>query len=126
MTEWNIVVENLVYKNITSYKVKRREWIKMKTEFLMAVGLILKDGENGKRIAGGADLHYSTKDLSWLDINGKEILIQTSQNNLFFKVKKVDVFTAFSGALNIGLTLEDDAQIEAISIGDKVYKILNR
>ena len=52
----------------------------MKTEFLMEVGLILEDGERGKRIAGGADPHYSTEDLSWLDIAAKEILIQTSQN----------------------------------------------
>ena len=98
----------------------------MKTEFLMEVGLILEDGESGKRIAGGADPHYSTEDLSWLDIAAKEILIQTSQNSFLFKVKKVDVFIAFTGALNIGITLEDDAQLEAISVGDKVYKILNQ
>lgn len=98
----------------------------MKTEFLMEVGVILPDDEKGKRIAGGADPHYSTNDLSWLDINGKEILIQSVHNNLFFKVKKAEVFTAIWGGINIGLTLEYDAQLDAISIGDKVFKILNQ
>lgn len=97
----------------------------MKTELLMEVGLILKDDEKGKRFAGGAASHHSTTDLSWLDINAKEILVRTIHNDILFKVKKIEVFPGFTGAINIGITLEDDAQLEAISVGDKVYKILN-
>lgn len=41
------------------------------------------------------------------------------------KVKKMDVFPYISGAVNIGLTLDADTQFDAISMGDKVYKILN-
>lgn len=97
----------------------------MITELIMTVGYIFKDGEKGKRIVGGAEPNYSTNDLSWLDFNGGEILIRTSKEDMFFKVKKIDVFPSISGAVNIGLTLDADTQFDAISVGDKVYKILN-
>lgn len=97
----------------------------MKTELIMKVGFIFKDSGKGKRIVGGAESHYSTNDLNWLDFNGKEIMIQTPKDEFFLKVKKIDVFSSISGALNIGLTLDDDMHFDAISIGDKVFKILN-
>ena len=93
----------------------------METEYIMIVDLILKDEEKGKRIAGGANPHYSTTDLSWLNVIGEEILVQGPYENLFFKVEKVEIFPGFTGALNIGLTLEDKAEFESISEGDKVY-----
>ena len=94
-------------------------------ELIMTVGFIFKDGEKGKRIVGGAEPHYLTNDLSWLDFNGKEVMIETSNDEFLFKVEKIDVFPSISGALNIGLTLDDDEKLEAISIGDKVFKISN-
>lgn len=36
----------------------------MRLEFLMEVGFIFRGGEKGKRIAGGADSKYSTKNLN--------------------------------------------------------------
>ena len=53
-------------------------------------------------------------------------MIRTSKKDMFFKVKKIDVFLSISGAINIGLTLDADAQFDAISVGDKVFKISNR
>ena len=97
----------------------------MTTELIMTVGYIFKDGDKGKRIVGGAEPYYSTDDLSWLNINGKEIMIRTSKGDIFLKVKKVDVFPSISGAINIGLTLDDDTQFDSINIGDKVFKISN-
>lgn len=97
----------------------------MITELIMTIDFIFKDSEKGKRIVGGAEPHYSTNDLSWLDFNGKEVMIQTSKDKFFLKVKKIDVFPSISGALNIGLTLDDEVQFENISIGDKVFKVLN-
>ncbi len=97
----------------------------MTTELIMTVGFIFKDGEKGRRIVGGAEPNYSTNDLSWLNFNGGEIMIQTLKENMFFKVKKIDVFPSISGAINIGLTLDADTQLDAISVGDKVFKISN-
>ena len=96
----------------------------MLKELIMKVDLIFND-EKGKRIAGGAEPNYSTDDLGWLDFNDKEIMIQTAKGDMFFKVKKIDVFPSISGAINIGLTLDDDAQFDVINIGDKVFKISN-
>ena len=89
-------------------------------ELLMTVSYIFKDGE--KRIVGGAEPHYPTDDLSWLDFNGKEVMIQTMNGNLLFGVQKLDLFSSISGAVNIGLTLDDDSQFDVIRIGDKVFK----
>lgn len=97
----------------------------MITELIMTVGYIFKYGEKGKRIVGGVEPNYSTSDLSWLNFNGEEIMIRTSKEDMFFKVKKIDVFPSISGAINIGLTLDADTQFDAISVGDKVFKILN-
>ena len=96
----------------------------MLAELIMKVDLIFND-EKGKRIVGGAEPNYSTDDLGWLDFNDKEIMIQTAKGDMFFKVKKIDVFPSISGAINIGLTLDDDAQFDVINIGDKVFKISN-
>ena len=60
----------------------------MKTELIMTIGLIFKDGEKGKRIVGGAEQNYSTNDLSWLDFNGEKVLIRTGKEDVFLKVKK--------------------------------------
>lgn len=98
----------------------------MITELIMTVGCIFKNGEKGKRIVGGAEPHYSTSNVEWLNFNGEEIMIRTSKKDMFFKVKKIDVFLSISGAINIGLTLDADAQFDAISVGDKVFKISNR
>ena len=95
--------------------------VKIAMELLMTVDYIFKDGE--KRIVGGAEPHYPTDDLSWLDFNGKEVMIQTMNGNLLFRVQKIDVFSSISGAINIGLTLDDISQIDRIRIGDKVFKI---
>ena len=89
----------------------------------MTVGVIFKDGEKGKRIVGGAESNYPTDDLSWLNFNGGEIMIRTLKKDMFFKVKKIDVFPSISGAINIGLTLDADVQFDAISVGDKVFKV---
>ena len=51
-------------------------------------------------------------------------MIRTSKEDMILKVKKIDVFPSISGAMNIGLTLEIDTQFDAISVGDKVFKIL--
>lgn len=95
----------------------------MKTELIMTIGLIFKDGEKGKRIVGGAEQNYSTNDLSWLDFNGEKVLIRTGKEDVFLKVKNIDVFPSISGAINIGLTLVDDEKFNTISVGDKVFKI---
>lgn len=97
----------------------------MKTELIMTIGFIFKDGKKGKRIVGGAESNYSTNDLSWLNFNGEKILIRTSKEDIFFKVRNIDVFPSILGAINIGLTLVDDIKFDAISVGDKVFKILN-
>ena len=94
----------------------------MITELIMTVSHVFRDGEN--RIAGGAESHFPTDDLGWLDFIGKEIMIQTSKDDLFFRVQKIDVFPSISGAVNIGLTLDADARFEDVNVGDKVYKIL--
>lgn len=94
------------------------------TELLMTVDFVFKDGE--KRIAGGAESHYPTDDLAWLNFMGKEIMIQTANGGLFFKVKKIDIFPSISGAINIGLTLDADAQFDSIQVGDKVFKIMDK
>lgn len=96
----------------------------MITELIMKVDLIFNN-EKGKRIAGGAEPNYSTDDLRWLDFNNKEIMIQTSKGDVFFKVKKIDVFPSISGEMNIGLTLDDSIQFDAINIGAKVFKVSN-
>lgn len=96
----------------------------MTTEYLMNIGFIFKDVEKGRRIVGGADLKYSTTDLSWLDFINENILVKTKSGDFIFKVKKIDVFSSISGALNIGLTLYDDLQFDFLSVGDVVYKIL--
>ena len=98
----------------------------MITELLMTVGFIFKDGEKGKRIVGGAESHYPTDDLGWLDFTGKEILIQTSKGDLYFKVIKIDTFPSISRAINIGLTLDSDTQFDVIKVGDKVFKIIDK
>lgn len=95
----------------------------MTTEFLMEIGCLFKTGEKGKRIVGGVDSKYSVEDFSWLDFTNKNIMIKTKSNDLLFKVKKIDIFPAISGNLNIGLTLDDDEQFNCINIGDKIYKI---
>lgn len=94
-------------------------------ELLMTVDFIFNDREKGKRIVGGAESHYPTDDLGWLDFMGKEILIQTPKDDLYFKVKKIDIFPSISGAINIGLTLDADTQFDDIKVGDRVFKILN-
>lgn len=94
----------------------------MKTELLMTVGYIFYDR---KAIVGGADPHYSTTDLGWLNIMEKEVFIQTVKGELYFKVKKVDIFTSIGGALNIGLTLDADGLFDAIDRGDKVFKVID-
>lgn len=96
---------------------------KIMAELIMTVGFIFNDDEKGKRIAGAAESHYSTDDLRWLNFSGKKVLIKTKKENLYFKVKKIDVFPSISGAINIGLTLDEDVQFDAISIGDQVFKI---
>ena len=60
----------------------------------MTVDYIFRDGE--KRIAGGAEPHYPTHDLSWLDFNGKEVMIRT---------------------------MNDDFRLNMIRTGDKVFKM---
>lgn len=97
----------------------------MTTELLMTVGLIFKDSGKTKRIVGGAESHYSINDLSWLNFNGEKVMIRTSTSDLYFQVRKIDVFSSISGAINIGLTLDTDTQFDAVHIGDKVFKILN-
>lgn len=96
----------------------------MKTELLMTVDYIFTDEKKGKRIVGGAKL-YSTADSGWLDIMGKEVLIQTSSGGIYFKVIKVDVFSSIAGALNIGLTLDAGTVFESIDKGDQVFKIID-
>lgn len=98
----------------------------MITKLLMIVDFIFKNGEKEKRIVGVAESHYPVNNLSWLNFNGKEIMIQTSKDDLFFKVKKIDVFSSISGAINIGLTLDADTQFDAVNIGDKVFKISDK
>lgn len=98
----------------------------MITELIMTVGFIFKDDEKGKRIVGGAEPNYSTNDLSWLNFNGGKIMIRTSKEDMFFKVIKIDVFPSISGTINIGLTLDADTQFDAISVRDKVFKIINQ
>lgn len=94
----------------------------MKTELLMTVGFIMPDGgEEEKRIVGRAEPQYPTDDLSWLNFIGKEIMIQTSRGDMFFKVKEIHVFHSIWGAINIGLTLDTDNQLNAIRVGDKVW-----
>lgn len=93
----------------------------MTTEFLMEIGFLFKTGE--KRIAGGIDSKYSVQDLNWIDFINKNIIIKTKNNDLLFKVKKVDLFPAISSRLNIGLTLYDYQQFDFLNVGDKVYKI---
>lgn len=95
----------------------------MKTELIMTIDFIFEAEETGKRIVGGAEAHYPANDLSWLDFTGREIMIRTAEKDLFFKVKKIDVFSSISGALNLGFTLEEDISVEAVSVGDKVFKI---
>lgn len=95
----------------------------METEFLMEIAYIFKNGEKGKRIVGGADSKYPTKDLSWINFTNKNVMIMIKEEAFLFKVKKVDVFPSISGALNIGLTLYEDTNFDSINIGDKVYKI---
>ena len=95
----------------------------MKIKFLMEIGFMFKNDEKDKRVVGGADSKYSTKDLSWLDFIDKTIMIKTKKGDLLFKVKKVDVFPSISGSLNIGLTLYDNKQFNFLNVGDKVYKI---
>ena len=92
----------------------------MLKELIMKVDLIFND-EKGKRIAGGAESNYSTDDLRWLDFNDKEIMIQTSKEDMFFKVKKIDVFPSISWAINIGLTLVDDARFDVFNNGVKFF-----
>lgn len=95
----------------------------MKTELLMTIGFIMPDGgEEGKRIVGTIEPQYPTDDLSWLNLRGKEIMIQTSRGDMFFKVKEIHVFNSMWGAINIGLTLDTDNQLDAIKVGDKVWK----
>lgn len=95
----------------------------MKTELLMTIGFIMPDGgEGGKRIVGTAEPRYPTDDLSWLNFRGKEIMIQTSRGDMFFKVKEIHVYNSIWGAINIGLTLDTDNQLDAIKVGDKVWK----
>ena len=89
----------------------------------MTVGFIFRNGE--KRIVGGTEHNYPTNDLSWLKFNTGEIMIQTKKEDIFCKVKKKDVFPTISGAINIGLTLDAEAQLDVISVGDKVFKISN-
>lgn len=95
----------------------------METEFLMEIAYILKNGEKGKRIVGGADSKYPTQDLSWLNFRNRNVMIMIKEEGFLFKVKKVDVFPSISGALNIGLTLYEDTNFDSINIGDKVYTI---
>ena len=45
----------------------------MITELIMTVSHVFRDGEN--RIAGGAESHFLTADLGWLDFMGKEVII---------------------------------------------------
>lgn len=90
----------------------------------MEIGYLFRTGEKGKRIVGGADPKYPVEDLSWLDFTDKDIMIRTKSNDLLFKVKKIDIFPAISGKLNIGLTLYDDEQFNFLNIGDKVYKVV--
>lgn len=98
----------------------------MITELIMTVGFIIKNSEKGNKIVGGAELCHSTSDLSWLNFDGEEILIQTSKEDMYVVVRKIDVFPSISGAINIGLTLDDAVQLDAISVGDKVFKIIKR
>ena len=72
----------------------------MIAELIMTVSHVFRDGEN--RI---------------------EIIIQTSKDDLFFRVQKIDVFPSISGAVNIGLTLDADARFGGVNVGDEVYKI---
>lgn len=65
----------------------------------MTVGFVFNDGE--KRIVGGAESHYPTDDLAWLDFMGKEIMIQTAKGGLFFIVKIIDI-RSHKHWLNIG------------------------
>ncbi len=94
-------------------------------ELIMKVGFIFNDDEKGKRIVGAAESHYPTDDLSWLDFSGKNILIRTKEKELYFKVKKIDVFSSISGAINIGLTLDADTQFDIVSVGSPVFKVSN-
>ena len=98
----------------------------MVPEFLMEIGFIFRDGEKGKRIVGGIDPKYSCEDLSWLDFIDKKIMIKTQKGELILKVKKIDVFPSIAGALNIGLTVYEDAHFDFINIGDRVYKIIDK
>ena len=98
----------------------------MITEFLMEIGFIFRDGEKGKRIVGGIDSKYSCEDLSWLEIIDKKIMIKSQKGEFLLKVKKIDIFPSIAGALNVGLTVYDDAQFDFINIGDKVYKIMDK
>lgn len=79
-----------IFKDIINYcvklskdnilKVKAR--IKMKTELLMIIDYFFDDSEKIKRIVGGAEPYYSTNDLSWLDFNGKKVMIRTLKGDL--------------------------------------------
>jgi len=96
----------------------------MKTELIMKVGFIFNDENKGKRIVGGTDLKYPTEDLRWLDFTEKNIIIRAQKEDIYFKVKKIDVFSSIAGLINVGLTLYDNNdQFELINTGDEVYKI---
>lgn len=97
----------------------------MHTELLMTIDFILQDTEKTKRIAGGAETHWPTDDLRWLDFTGKNIMIRTDKKDLYFTVTKIDISTSIWGAINIALTIDADAQFDAVHRGDKVFKIIN-
>lgn len=44
-------------------------------------------------------------------------MLQTSKEGILFKVKKSDVFPLMSCAINIGLTLYADTQLDSIGVG---------
>ena len=66
---------------------------------------------------------YRTNDLKWLNFNGGEIMLQTSKEGILFKVKESDVFPSISCAINIGLTLYADTQLDSIGVGGWVKLI---
>ena len=51
-------------------------------------------------------------------------MIRTEKEDFFFKVTKIDIFSSISGAINLGLTLEENINFDAINVGDKVFKII--
>ncbi|GIO43403.1 MULTISPECIES: hypothetical protein [Paenibacillus] len=92
---------------------------------IMEIGYSKSHDKLGCIIVGGADPIFSSNNTKLPYLVDKYIMVKTTNEELQFKVKKMNVSTSISGMINIGITIYDSEDFSKIKTGNHVFVLLD-